>query len=263
MLKRSHLFAALVGVCVAPLLGAAVALAQVVGIPQFVQNLTVRGTLAVQGAQTSAGLTSTGTVTVSSTGPVYKWIETDAAADGQRWRDYVNANILNRCVLNDAEGVETCYMQTTRSGTTITAVNLAATAIQGNGVNMTPLSGTFTASYTNACSTTPTQSIRYYKIGNLVTLTAAAAFTCTSDTTTFDTDSSDVPSAIRPVTSNAYSANFGAQNNTASATAMIEINGGEIIINRCGAVTGTCDGGAWSNIGTKGLDAWTFSYVIQ
>ncbi len=128
--------------------------------------------------------------------------------------------------------------------------------------DMTPSSGTFTASYTNACTTTPTQSIRWYKVGNLVTMTAAAAISCTGDTTTFDTDATDIPAAIRPSTSNVYSAGFGANNNGASATAQIELQGGEIVVNRCGAVTGTCDGGAWTGAGTRGLDAWTLSYIL-
>jgi len=132
-----------------------------------------------------------------------------------------------------------------------------------SSVDMTPSSGTFTATYTNACTTSPTQSIRWYKIGSVVTMTAAAATgNCTADTTTFDTDSTDVPAAIRPTTSAAYSAGFGANNNGTSVTAMIEIaTNGEIIVNRCGAVTGTCDGGAWTGSGNRALDAWTISYV--
>lgn len=128
--------------------------------------------------------------------------------------------------------------------------------------DLTPSSGTFTASYTNGCTTTPTQSIRWVKIGNLVTMTAAAALSCTADTTVFDTDSTDIPAAIRPTTSNVYSAKFGANNNSTSVSAMIELQGGEIIVNRCDAVTGTCDGGAWTGSGTRGLDAWTLSYIL-
>lgn len=138
----------------------------------------------------------------------------------------------------------------------------SAGGITYDGVDVTPSTGTFTATYNDGCTTSPTQSVRWTKIGNLVTMTAAAAISCTSDTTIFNSVSTDVPAAIRPTTSSVYSAGFGASNNTASATAQIEIAGGQLVINRCGAVTGTCDGGAWSNAGTKGLDAWTLSYVL-
>lgn len=129
-------------------------------------------------------------------------------------------------------------------------------------IDMTPSSGTFTASYLDACSTTPTQSVRWYKIGDVVTLTADAAFTCTSDTTLFECDSGCLPAAIRPTTSAVRSSVVGAQNNTTSATAILTIRtDGEISVERCGAVTGTCVGGAWTNSGTKGVDPWTVTYV--
>ncbi len=130
------------------------------------------------------------------------------------------------------------------------------------GVDMTPSSGTFTLNYVDCCSSTPTQSVRWYKIGSVVTLTAAAAMATTAaDTTLFET-SADVPAAIRPTNSNAYGPLVGARNNSASATGMVEIlTNGEVVINLCGVVTGTCDGGAWNSGGNRSVDAWTVSYV--
>jgi hypothetical protein len=137
------------------------------------------------------------------------------------------------------------------------------TAITGpSSVDMTPSSTTFTLDYTNDFTGTVQQSARCYRIGNAVTITAAAAATGTSNQVSFDSVSTDVPAACRPTTSTAFGPNVGASNNSASATAMIEIStGGQVFINRCGAVTGTCDGGSWTNTGTKGVDGWSITFV--
>ncbi len=189
--------------------------------------------------------------------------ELAGAANNREWRLLASSEALLWQTSTDDFSANNNWLRVDRTGATVDSIALSATAITGNAVDMTPLSGSFTASYTNACSTTPTQTVRYYKIGNMVTLSASPAFTCTGDTTTFDTDSTDVPAALRPVAGVVHSAGFGANNNGASVTAMVEINGGEIVINRCGAVTGTCDGGAWTGSGNRGLDSWTLSYVIQ
>jgi hypothetical protein len=148
-----------------------------------------------------AAATIGGALSVENTGPVLRWIETDAAANNQRWRDYVNAGVLNRCVLNDAEGVETCYLSATRSGTTVTLLNLAATSITGNGVALTPSQGTFTASFDDACTTTGTVVFDWTAVGNLVTIVGkSSALVCTGDSTSFATTGTPVPAAIRPNT---------------------------------------------------------------
>jgi hypothetical protein len=183
-------------------------------------------------------------------------------------RGYVgSANVASGCIVGDAQG-DVCVravsgaVRVSGDDGATTHFAVSSTAITGtSGVDMTPSSGTFTVNYDNCCTTTITQSVRWYKIGSVVTMTAAAATSGTGDTTVFDS-TVDIPAAIRPSTSNAYSAGFGANNNGASVTAMVEIaTNGEIIVNRCGAVTGTCDGGAWTGSGARGLDAWTVSYV--
>ena len=111
---------------------------------------------------------------------------------------------MNRCVLNDAEGVETCYFQATRSGTTVTALNLAATSVTTNSIDVTPATGEFTVTFDDACTTSPTLTVDYAKMGNIVVIHpndwSLGGGSCTSDSTFFRESGTSVPAAIRPTT---------------------------------------------------------------
>jgi hypothetical protein len=59
--------------------------------------------------------------------------------------------------------------------------------------------GNFTASFTDACSTTPTQVINYVLTGSSVTLRITQNIgACTSDSTSFSTAAGDLPVSLRP-----------------------------------------------------------------
>jgi hypothetical protein len=67
-------------------------------------------------------------------------------------------------------------------------------------VDLTPVSGTVTASFDDACSTTPTATLDYQRIGNVVVMRVddLSGFACTGDSASFRTTGTPLPAAIRP-----------------------------------------------------------------
>jgi len=77
------------------------------------------------GTQTVGGAkTFTSEFTVSSTFPLRRIIDTDAAADNGRFREYSDAGVLYYDICNDAESVATVWLQLTRSGSSVTSVDI-------------------------------------------------------------------------------------------------------------------------------------------
>lgn len=224
-------------------------------------GLTLNGVASSDFARLSQSNVFTQNVESAKSNPVLILDDTDGSSGGlTSYLSFQGTNAEQGFVGFGGTGT-TLSVANTISGGELQLLSSGGGLITGNAVDMTPSSGTFTLNYTNGCGTTPTQSARWYKIGASVTITVAAAIACTADTTVFDTDA-DIPAAIRPTVSNVYGPHVGANDNGSSVTAMVEIaTNGEIIVNRCGAVTGTCDGGAWTGSGNRGLDAWTVSYV--
>ena len=148
-------------------------------------------------------------------------------------------------------------------------IELDATAIDSNGVDMTPASGTFTLDWPDVCTTTPSGSWSYAKMGNIVTLTpdpnaSSYGFTCTSDTTTFVSDT-DIPAAIRP-TSGTYIplAPTFVENNGVPENGCISVNvGGSLSVvrnngsNLCSTATG------WTASGAKTVTLTSITYAIN
>lgn len=202
----------------------------------------------------------------------FKIVGADATGDAYgAW--YENDNTTRKGYFGFGNGADnTLHYVNEESGAGITiattgngAIELTTgtAALTANSVSMTPQSGTFTISYVDACTTTQTQSARWYRMGDQVTITVSAAMpTCTGDTTLFQTNSGDIPAAARPSTSDVWSSIIQGNNNGTSTRANVELKTtGQIVINRCDTVTGTCDGGAWTNAGNRALDGWTVSFV--
>lgn len=138
----------------------------------------------------------------------------------------------------------------------------AATLMGGTGgtVDMQPSTGTFVVTFDDTCTTSPTVTFNYYKIGPVVTIAPASTtgFPCTSDSTAYKGTGADVPAALRPSTTSVVSSpiNGVAVNNTAEAPAF-EINidsSGHFILMHCGAATATdftCLNNTWTNSGSK------------
>jgi hypothetical protein len=79
---------------------------------------------------------------LSSATPGYMLVETDAPADSGRWREFVTGSIRRFQTATDAGGGGTNWMDVTRSGTTVSSIALASTALTWNG---NPLLSTVTA----------------------------------------------------------------------------------------------------------------------
>ncbi len=86
-----------------------------------------------------AGGTLTGTLKISATGPRFDLIETDAAADNQKWIFEAAAEQLRFRLFNDAESVGTDWLLVDRTGTTVDTITLPG------GVLLAPVFSTLTA----------------------------------------------------------------------------------------------------------------------
>lgn len=138
------------------------------------------------------------------------------------------------------------------------------------GVPMTPAQGTFTATFDDACTTSPTITFDYYVIGNSVTLQVdeSAGFTCTSDSTNLATTGTPVPAAIRPsdtagsgVGYASYIGRSSQDNGTAGAWQMLITTAGNIQFSYC-PFAATCT--TWTNSGTKTVSTnrQSFPYIL-
>lgn len=136
-------------------------------------------------------------------------------------------------------------------------------------VDMTPTFGTFEAVWTNACTTSPSQTWIYYKIGKMVTLQAIDNVSCTGDSTAFDTAGTDLPSALRPtgtLLGRTFKGARGLDNGTGvSMCLIIGTSGSFTLVPETG---GAC-GGNFTASGTRFFDAsggtgqTSWSYVLE
>lgn len=152
--------------------------------PQF-QGVTITG--APTATSTQARIT--GTV------PAWELHETDAPADGRRWRAYANGGVLNLDAINDAGTVAGIWATISRAGATVDTINLQASQVRTNGVNITASTGTATATV-NGCTTAPNVTTRWARSGNMVVFSVDQV-SCSSNATTFSL-SNAVPAAIQP-----------------------------------------------------------------
>jgi hypothetical protein len=137
-------------------------------------------------------------------------------------------------------------------------LNFAADAISGNAIDLTPETGTFDVGWETACTTTPSDTWHYARVGNIVTLKADASnFTCTSDSTLFSAGA-DIPANLRPTISGANAVVF-AQDNGVEIPALLTIGttGGVSVLTTAFGVS------SWSNVGTKGLGYVSISYPLN
>lgn len=65
--------------------------------------------------------------------PAFNWNETDGATNAKLWTLGVNGGVMTGTTLTDAYGAGSTWLSVTRSGTTVSAIALAATAVTING----------------------------------------------------------------------------------------------------------------------------------
>ncbi len=148
----------------------------------------------------------------------------------------------------------------------------SAAAIQGpSSVDMTPESGTFVVTFENACTTSPTVTFAYYRIGRIVgiTPTTNSGFTCTGDSTSMATSGTPVPASLRPA-HHAFSPIMdGAwtDNGTDAGVEYKVLTTGGFSIAKCGAAANNCNEAGWTASGTRnflaGTNQFTFTYTLD
>lgn len=133
---------------------------------------------------------------------------------------------------------------------------------------LTETSGSFTATFDDGCTTSPTVAFLYRKIGTVVTLRwdNMSPTTCTSDSITFDTNSlGEVPADIRP-SSTQSSGYIPVIDNSLSRKGQVSISTtGNVQMRLCAlenaAASGLqCSTNLWTNANLKSIQAGQFSY---
>lgn len=129
-------------------------------------------------------------------------------------------------------------------------------------------SGSFTATLATGCTTTPTFTVNYYKVGAMVTLwtavgTGAAFVSCTGNATSRVTDAS-LPVLIRPATD--------------KPTVPIDVTDNSVAALACAKVTSTgtlswtkslsgsidgCTGSNWTNSGSTTIGSFSVTYTTN
>ncbi len=130
---------------------------------------------------------------------------------------------------------------------------------------VTQTTGTFEATWDNACTTTPSQTWNYVVTGQMVTLYMVDTVpNCTSDSTSFAAAAGTAPAAIRPASGfREFTGIPVTDNGTASANGCMSISSnGSMAMSR--TTTSNCDA-TWTNSGNKGMGNGvnSFSYTLQ
>lgn len=142
------------------------------------------------------------------------------------------------------------------------------TAITGYGLNaggyvdMSPDSGSFTATISAGCTTTPTGTLKWFRQGAVVTLQFPSGLSCTSNAATFSI--TGVPAAIQPPANAAdFASLIQAQNAgvaiPAAAQVFSSISGFGGTITLVPVISGV----TWTSTGTKSVGPGTLTYILN
>lgn len=210
-----------------------------------------------------AGLTASNTfsssfpqATFTSAAAGYVLLETGATADNLRWDVLADSEGLLYRAVNDANTVATAWLGVARTGTTVDSINLAATAVQTNGVDITATTGTFTLTLSTGCTTTPSVTARYAKTGNIVVLNWPAFTVCTSNSA--NTVLTGLPAALTPAANQAGPNCLSSDNGGTAAVSYCEVASTQVAISN-----GPSPGNSFTTSGTKTVYASTFSYLLN
>ncbi len=132
-----------------------------------------------------------------------------------------------------------------------------------DGVNcpagsVTETSGTFTATFTNACTTSPTVSFDWVKVGSVVTIwgVAESGFTCTGDSVSFETAAGDAPATIRPAVDKFLLLASNAVDSGSNVGVCLQMVSDGTVRFNVYTVTGGCAGGSasWTASGNRDVN---------
>jgi hypothetical protein len=230
----------------------------------FGTDNTERVRIAGDGGATFTAAVDTGAVRAESNVPVIGWYESDASATNRYWRLTANAEQFLAQARGDDGSGGSSWLTVDRTGTTVDTINLAATAVQTNGINITAANGTFTCTLTGYAAN-PSGTCNWSKTGNRVTIYSAASINGTSNATTMTM--TGLPAALAPV--NAQEAviegcrdngvvDLICSGNLGAAATTITL--GRVTVSGSNLVAFS----SWTGSGSKGIEAgWSFSYVLD
>lgn len=199
----------------------------------------------------------------AASAPACAWDISTAGLNGKLWLAAVDGLgdwILES--LDDTAANPKNALFVSRTGTTIATIAIGNATdnptVTINGAAYAPgaaqTSGTYTATLSTGCTTSPTTTAKWVKIGSMVVVNFGNFGTCTSNSTLTSLDAS-VPAAERPASNQCLQA-VPAENNTV-------LTGGSFAMARV-LTTGVidfefddtgCAGAGWTASGTKGLGA--------
>ncbi len=150
---------------------------------------------------------------------------------------------------------------TVNGGVTITGTTITGKgANSGTQVDMAPDSGTFTGTVTG-CTAGVTGTMRWFKIGNLVTIYSPGGMTGTSNTTAMTM--TGLPAVIQPV--NAQLVVCSVEDNGSNVSTAVQVNSSGTLTFYRSVVSGTAvtySATGFTNSGTKGLNITQFTYAL-
>ena len=131
----------------------------------------------------------------------------------------------------------------------------------GKVMDAAQTSGSFTVTFEDMCTTSPTSVWAWTLLGDIVVIQPAAlSAICTSDSVQFKTAVQIVPQALRPTISTRIA--LDVENNGTMGRGCLLINsGGQVSLLRL--VNGTTCSSSWTNSGDKGAYFGNFSYSVD
>lgn len=182
-----------------------------------------------------------------------------AAADEGRWRLISDAGVFSIQTELDSGSASQTLMTSDRTGGTIDSFDILS-------IDMVPETGTFEVTWETACTTTPTQTWNYARIGNVVTIRMVDNVSCTSDSTGFASTDADWPASLRPAGTITITGFRVFDNGVADADqGCFQITAAGIpSMER--SVGSPCSATAWTASGTKSISPNginTFGYTLQ
>lgn len=191
---------------------------------------------------------------LESTNPNLFLYDTDGTANARKYRVRAAGNAFEVALVNDAESVFTTILQFVGGVLYSNATEVAVTS-----------NGSFTGTLSNGFTTTPTGTIYYRKVNNIVHLWATAALIGTSSSGVFTL--SGLPVALRPASTKLVLTGAVRDNGVEQMLAQAIVAATGDIDFRLAAVSGTsvvANGSGFTTSGSKGINqGWTISYALD
>jgi hypothetical protein len=116
-----------------------------------------------------------------------------------------------------------------------------------------------------ACTTTPSGSYAYTKIGSIVTMRLTAAVSCTGDSNGFQLDAGTLPVALRPASIRCAVGWLNATDNSVYTQASVTVNTDGSLSYVAANTSAACavTSSSWTASGGRGLLPHTFTYSVN